>query len=83
MVLTVTLNPLLERKLYFKEVLLNNSRAHTQKFLAGGKGINISRQLNFLGIKNHVLTFLGGSAGKRLRSILESEKSVPAKVQIV
>ena len=71
MVLTVTLNPLLERKLYFKEVSSNNSRAYTQEFLAGGKGINISRQLNYLGIKNHALTFLGGASGKKYRSILE------------
>ena len=73
MVLTVTLNPLLERKLYFKELSANNSRAYFQEYLGGGKGINISRQLNYLGVKNHALTFLGGTNGKKFRSILESE----------
>jgi len=74
MVLTVTLNPLLERKFYFKEIISNNSRAFSQKLLAGGKGINVSRQLNLLGVKNHALTFLGGFNGKKIRSILESEE---------
>ncbi len=73
MVLTVTLNPLLENKLFFKEVILGNNRAYKHKLAAGGKGINISRQLNILGIKNHALTFLGGYNGKKLRAVLEKE----------
>lgn len=72
MVLTVTLNPLLEKKLFFKNLTKHN-RAYNQKYLAGGKGINVSRQLNHLGIKNHSLIFLGGSNGKKLRAVLESE----------
>lgn len=74
MVLTVTLNSLLEKKLYFEHTDSSNNRAYKEEYLAGGKGINISRQLNLLGIKNHALIFLGGSNGKRLRSILDSEK---------
>ena len=74
MVLTITLNPLLEKKLYFDNITSRNSRAYKQEYLAGGKGININRQLNLLGIQNHALTFLGGANGKKLRSILESEK---------
>ncbi len=73
MVLTVTLNPLLEKKLYFESTDSNKSRAYKEEYLAGGKGINISRQLNLLGIQNHALIFLGGNNGKKLRSILESE----------
>lgn len=74
MVLTITLNPLLEKKLYFKNITTKNSRAYKQELLAGGKGININRQLNYLGINNHALIFLGGANGKKLRAILESEK---------
>lgn len=73
MILTVTLNPLLENKLYFKNIT-ESPRAYNQEYLAGGKGINISRQLNRLGIKNHAITYLGGYNGKRLRAILEKEK---------
>ena len=73
MILTVTLNPLLEKKLYFKKVVPGNNRAYKQEYLAGGKGININRQLNILGIKNFALTFLGGPNGKKLRAVLEKE----------
>lgn len=73
MVLTVTLNPLLENNLFFKDTNSANNRAYKQRYSCGGKGINISRQLNKFGIKNHALTFLGGSNGKKLRSSLESE----------
>ncbi|MBK7104240.1 MAG: 1-phosphofructokinase [Ignavibacteriae bacterium] len=72
MVLSITLNPLLERNLFFKD-LSQNYRAYKENYSAGGKGINISRQLNFLGIQNHSLTFLGGNKGKIIRSILEKE----------
>lgn len=74
MVLTITLNPLLEKKLYFKKIVGKSARAYKHEFLAGGKGINISRQLNFLGIQNHALLFLGGANGKKLRSIIENER---------
>lgn len=75
MILTVTLNPLLERRLFFHSVELGKDhRANNEFFTAGGKGINVSRQLNYLGIKNSAFTFLGGNNGKILRSILTEEK---------
>lgn len=75
MILTVTLNPLLERRLYFKKVELGKSfRSIKEEFNAGGKGININRQLNHLKIKNSSFTFLGGNNGKLLRSILTHEQ---------
>jgi len=75
MILTVTLNPLLERRLFFQSVQLGKEhRAYNELFSAGGKGINVSRQLNLLGIKNSAFTFLGGNNGKILRNILTEEK---------
>lgn len=75
MILTVTLNPLLENRLYFNSVELGkNNRSTSREFKAGGKGINVSRQLNYLGIKNIALTFLGGNNGKILRKILTKEE---------
>lgn len=75
MILTVTLNPLLERRLYFEKVELGKSfRSIKEEFRAGGKGINISRQLNQLKIKNSSYTFLGGNNGKHLRSVLTHEQ---------
>jgi tagatose 6-phosphate kinase len=74
MILTVTLNPLLEKRLYFAELNLNsNNRSIKEEFKSGGKGINVSRQLNKLGINNQAITYLGGQTGKDLRRILTEE----------
>lgn len=74
MILTVTPNPLLERRLFFKNISLGKvNRASSEIIYAGGKGINVSRQLNQLGVKNLALTFLGGQNGKLLRRTLENE----------
>ncbi|MCF8259901.1 MAG: hexose kinase [Melioribacteraceae bacterium] len=75
MILTVTLNPLLERRLNFNSIKTGEiNRANNKRFSAGGKGINVSRQLNKLGIANIALTFLGGNNGKILRRILNEEE---------
>lgn len=74
MILTVTINPLLEKILFFdslKDEITN--RSYKEEFRAGGKGINVSRQLNQLGIENLAFTFLGGNNGKDLRSTLTKE----------
>ncbi len=74
MILTITPNPLLERRLTFKSISIGGvNRSVSENFYAGGKGINVSRQLNKIGIKNTALTFLGGQNGKLLRRTLENE----------
>ncbi|MGE5353363.1 MAG: 1-phosphofructokinase family hexose kinase [Acidobacteriota bacterium] len=74
MILTVTLNPLLERRLIFKEIETGkNNRALNEYFTAGGKGINVSRQLKCMNTESLAFTFLGGNNGKILRSLLGSE----------
>ncbi|MCU7494635.1 MAG: 1-phosphofructokinase [Ignavibacteria bacterium] len=74
MILTVTINPLLERRLIFKEIELGkNNRAANEFFSAGGKGINVSRQLNCLKAECLAFTFLGGNNGKILRNLLGAE----------
>lgn len=75
MILTVTPNPLLERRLIFNSITQGAiNRSQKEILYAGGKGINVSRQLNRLGIKNLALTFLGGNNGKLLRRALETEQ---------
>ncbi len=75
MVLTVTINPLLERRFIYDKIELGKvNRTGKEYFAAGGKGINVSRQLNKLGIKNLSLTFLGGNNGKILRRLLSEEE---------
>lgn len=74
MVLTVTINPLLENRIDFNSVTMGKvNRGLSKKYYAGGKGINVSRQLDYLGIKNTALLFLGGNNGKILRKVLINE----------
>ena len=74
MILTVTINPLLEKVLFFNSLDNNTAqRSYKEELRAGGKGINVSRQLNMLGVENLAFTFLGGNNGKDLRSTLTKE----------
>ena len=74
MILTVTINPLLEYRLTFENVMDGvPNRNGKIKLAAGGKGINVNRQLNKLKIKNIALTFAGGVHGKLFRESLNNE----------
>lgn len=75
MIVTVTLNPLLERRYSFKGIKYPGiNREGILNIKAGGKGINVSRQLNQLNTSSLVFTFLGGTNGKLLREVLKREK---------
>lgn len=75
MVLTVTINPLLERRYIYADIHLGKHHRNGEfEFSPGGKGINVSRQLNCLKLQNLALTFLGGQNGKILRNELEKEE---------
>lgn len=74
MVLTVTINPLLERRYYYSQLKLSSvNRNGIVTLKAGGKGINVSRQLNKLGIANLAMLFTGGVNGKLIRDALRKE----------
>lgn len=75
MILTVTLNPLLEYRLTYETLKIGSvNRGAKENYKAGGKGINVSRQLNHLSVDNLAFTFLGGSNGKLLKKLLAEEK---------
>ena len=77
MILTITINPLLERRYYYPAInLMSVNRKGKKLIKAGGKGININRQLNKLGISNMALTFTGGNNGKLFRNSLQNEKII-------
>jgi len=74
MILTVTVNPLLENRIELEAISLGKvSRGIKKEQKAGGKGINVSRQLDYLSRKNTALLFLGGNNGKQLRKVLIDE----------
>jgi len=75
MILTITIHPLLEKRLIYKTISSGKSNKNPiEELKAGGKGINVSRQLNKTGIKNLAFTFLGGNNGKILKGLLSEEK---------
>ena len=74
MILTVTINPLLEQRFTFNKVSpLIQNRSGKLRLAAGGKGINVSRQLNILNVQNISLTFAGGSYGKLFRDSIKND----------
>lgn len=74
MILTITINPLLERRFSYDKIDFNkNCRGGAEQIKVGGKGINVSRQLNALGTDNFAYTFYGGYNGKIIRDCLTKE----------
>jgi tagatose 6-phosphate kinase len=63
-VLTVTLNPAIDKTIRGKKINLS----------AGGKGINVSRALDIFGIKNTATGIIGGKSGDHVASLLKKEK---------
>ena len=75
MILIITLNTLLERRFSYEQISLGNvNRNGITKISAGGKGINVSRQLKKLGVKSYNYFFSGGTNGKIYRDTLKNEE---------
>lgn len=74
MVLTVTINPLLERRIKFDKIEIGKeNRNGTEQLKVGGKGINVCRQLDKLGVDSLAFTLLGGENGKLIKELLFKE----------
>ncbi len=74
MILVVTINPLLERRFRVNLVRLGEvHRNNIMNFAAGGKGLNVSRQLKKLGLKSFNYFFSGGNDGRIFREIVKKE----------
>ena len=68
MIVTVTLNPTLDKTLSVPA--LRPGEVHRARFLRqdiGGKGINVSRALAALGVASIPIGFLGGATGRAMR----------------
>ena len=73
MIYTLTLNPALDLELTVAEIRLGHiHRAKTEKIDFGGKGFNVSRVLNVLGVPNIAFGFIAGFTGMRLELELKS-----------
>lgn len=82
MVVTVTINPLLEKYLSYPAVQAGAHHRNPEVvFKSGGKGVNVSRQLKHLGIHSTAMLFLGGDRGRHLKKIIDAEgiETVPVR----
>lgn len=83
MILIITLNPLLERRFYYSSVTEGKVNRNGKVFFqAGGKGLNVSRQLKKFEIDSYNLFFSGGNDGKIFRDCLKKEELQFTSVQI-
>jgi len=74
MILTVTPNPMLDKTLHLEQFPHGQiSRTDRVLNVAGGKGINVSRQLIYLGVESVATGFLGGRIGEIINALLEKE----------
>jgi 1-phosphofructokinase family hexose kinase len=83
-VLTVTLNPCIDRTLYVKELDRNGLVRSDKEFVtAGGKGANVARQLVRLGTSASAFVLIGGDSGSIYLDALECDgvKALPYRVQ--
>jgi 1-phosphofructokinase family hexose kinase len=74
MIVTVTLNPTLDKTLSVPA--LRPGEVHRARFLRqdiGGKGINVSRALRALGVTSIPIGFLGGATGRAMRDGLAAQ----------
>ncbi len=74
MITTVTLNPMLDKTVYVDAVrpgeIVRSSRVEC---VVGGKGINVSRQLQRLGCDTLATGFAGGEIGALMNRLLDEE----------
>jgi 1-phosphofructokinase family hexose kinase len=72
-IVTVTLNPALDRTLTVPHIKFNEMiRATASRLDWGGKGINVSRALQALGVGSVAMGFVGGATGQMLeRGLVE------------
>ncbi len=74
MILTVTLNPCIDRTIFVEKLLHGDTnRVLRTETDAGGKGLNLSRVAAELGGQTCALGFLGGGSGAFIRCVLDDQ----------
>jgi len=83
MIVTVTLNPALDRTLTVPRILFDEMvQATAARLDWGGKGFNVSRALHALGVENVAMGLVGGATGQMLERGLSGLGIVTDLVQI-
>lgn len=82
-VLTVTLNPAVDKTIKISNFKLGLEHRFDEIFLsAGGKGVNVSQALKKLGVCSVATGFAGGASGVYIRRKLQKEKIKTAFIEI-
>lgn len=72
MIYTITFNPALDYIMNITDYRTGKvNRSHTEMYLAGGKGVNVSIVLGNMGIRSAALGFVGGFTGREILRQLE------------
>jgi len=73
MILTVTLNPAIDRTVYVEDFKTGGlNRVKASKTYPGGKGLNVSRALCSYGLAQLATGIIGGANGMQLMALLEN-----------
>lgn len=79
MILTVTLNPCIDKTVFIKKLRLGEIiRADGVKKIAGGKGVNVARVVRNLGESVLALVIVGGRTGAEIMDLIGRE-GIPAR----
>lgn len=83
MIYTVTFNPSIDYVIKVENFTAGTvNRVVDENKYAGGKGINVSRVLNNLGVKSRALGFIGGFTGQFIESFLQEEEIYTDFIQV-
>lgn len=75
MIYTVSLNSSIDYTFYLSRIVYDDiNRIKESRVDAGGKGLNVARMLTMLKCNCRALTFLGGTNGNTLKTLLDAEK---------
>jgi len=74
MIVTITLNPTIDRTIMVHGLVLDEANRWTSlRLYAGGKGIDVSRAIHEMGGKTIAYGFIGGATGRTVEILLDEE----------
>jgi len=74
MIVTITLNPTIDRTITVHGLVLDEANRWTSlRLYAGGKGIDVSRTIHEMGGKTIAYGFIGGATGRTVEILLDEE----------